>query len=424
MSKILIKRARLIDPSQNLDKLGDLLIDKGRIKAIGDDLFELEAYVIEAKGIVACPSFVDLHVHFRDPGQEYKEDLESGMRCAVAGGYTTVVCMPNTNPPIDSPEVAQYIIRKAEDIGICRVLPTGAITKGRKGKELVDFYSLKKAGCVAFTDDGSPLMDSKLMQRALELTAQVGSLVMNHCEDDRLAYGHINEGYVSSLIGLSSRHVSAEDVLIARDCILAYYTGGHVHLQHISSRLAVDIIRFFKDKGARVTCEVNPYHLLFTEEEVLNSYANAKVNPPLRREEDRKALLEALRDGTIDCVATDHAPHAVWEKGSLQGAMPGMIGLQTALPMMLQLVRDGIISLSHMVGLMSCKPARILGLEDCGSLKEGYKANLVLFDTEREWTLSEETNFSKSKNTPLWNKPLKGKVVYTIFEGRIVYKDV
>lgn len=424
MSKILIKKARVIDPSQGLDSVKDILIEKGRIKDIGEDLFELEAQIIHANGLIACPSFVDIHVHLRDPGQEYKEDLESGMKSAVAGGFTTLVCMPNTKPPIDSPEVAQYIIKKAEDIGLCRVLPAGALTKGRSGKELVDFYALKKAGCVAFTDDGSPLMDSNLMEKALRLTAQLRSLVMNHCEDDRIAYGHINDGYVSSLFGIASRPASAEDVLVAKDCVLAYYTGGHIHIQHVSSSLSVDIIRFFKDKGVRVTCEVNPYHLLFNELELLNSYANAKVNPPLRSEDQRRALLEALKDGTIDCIATDHAPHAVWEKGSLERSMPGMIGLQTALPMMLKLVKEGYISLSRMVELMSCNPAKILGFEDCGTIRIGAKANLVLFDPEKEWVLNEETNLSKSRNTPLWNRPLRGKVIYTIFEGRVVYQDV
>lgn len=424
MSKILIRKGRLIDPLQGLDAEKDILIEKGKIKAIGDELFELEAQIIEAKGLIVCPAFVELHAHLRDPGQEYKEDLESGSRCAVAGGYTTVVCMPNTSPPIDSPETAKYIIHKAEKIGLCRVLPAGTLTKGRKGRELSDFYALKQAGCVAFTDDGSPLMDSKLMEKALELTAQLGSFVMNHCEDDRLAYGHINDGYVSSLTGLASRPASAEDLLVARDCVLAYRTGGHIHIQHLSSSLSVDIIRFFKEKGARITCEVNPYHLLFTEEELLRSYSRAKVNPPLRKEEDRKALLEALKDGTIDCVATDHAPHAPHEKGLLERAMPGMIGLQTALPMMLSLVREGFISLKKMIELMSCAPSRILRLEDCGNIKEGSKANLVLFDPDKEWMLEEGTNLSKSKNTPLWGKVLKGKVLYTIFEGRMVYRDV
>ncbi|RMH80611.1 MAG: dihydroorotase [Acidobacteria bacterium] len=424
MSKLLIRRARIIDPSQNLDKVGDVLIEKGRIKAIGEELFELEAQVIDAEGTILCPSFVDMHVHTRDPGQEYKEDMKSVSKAATAGGFTTLVCMPNTNPPIDSPEVAQYIVQKAEQIGICRAIPAGALTKGRKGKELTDFYRLKEAGCIALTDDGSPLMDSLLMERALKLAKQLGMLVMNHCEDDRLAYGHINEGYVSSLLGISSRPPSAEEVLVARDCILSYRTGGRLHVQHVSTALSLEMIRFFKEKGAPISCEVNPYHLLFTEEELLSSGSNAKVNPPFRKEEDRRALIEGLKDGTIDCIATDHAPHAPWEKGLLESSMPGMIGLQTALPMALELIREGHISYMRMIELMSCRPAKLLGLEDCGNLKVGSKANLVLFDPDREWYLKEDTNLSKSRNTPLWNKKLRGKVLYTIYEGRIVYRDV
>lgn len=226
------------------------------------------------------------------------------------------------------------------------------------------------------------------------------------------------------MLGLYSRPASAEDVLVARDCILAYHTGGHVHIQHLSSRLSVEIIRFFKEKEAKITCEVNPYHLLYTEEELLRSYSKVKVNPPLRKDKDIKALFEGLKDGTVDCVATDHAPHAVWEKGHIEKAMPGIIGLQTALPIMLEIVRKGFIDLTRMVELMSYNPAKILKLEDFGSLKEGLKANMVIFDMEREWRLNDKTNISKSKNTPLWDKTLKGKVLYTIFEGRIVYQDV
>ncbi len=423
MSKLLIKRGRIVDPSQNLDTVMDILVEKGKIKAIGENLFELEAQLIDASGLVVCPSFVDIHAHLRDPGETYKEDIESASRCAVAGGYTTLVCMPNTKPPIDNPHVANYIIQKAKSVGLCYILPSGTLTKGREGRELSDFYALKQAGCVALTDDGSPLMDSRLMQRALELAGQLGLLVMNHCEDDTIAYGHINEGYVSSLLGVASRPPQAEDILVARDLILSYHTGSPLHIQHLSSALSVELIRYFKGKGAKVSCEVNPYHLVFTQEEVLKSGSLAKVNPPLRREEDRQALLEALKDGTIDCIATDHAPHATWEKGQIEKAKAGMIGLQTALPIALELVRHGHINLSKMVELMSCAPAKLLRLEDCGALKVGSKANLTIFDPEREWVLDERTNFSKSQNTPLWKKTLKGKVIYTIYEGKVVYSD-
>ncbi len=421
MKPVLVKGSRLIDPTQDLDLVGDLLIEEGRIKAVGKNLSVPYAEVIDGSGLVLCPSFVDLHVHFRDPGQTYKEDIESGSRCAVAGGFTTVVCMPNTKPAIDSPEVAQYVIQRAKEVGLCEVLPAGALTKGRQGKELTDFFALRNAGCVALTDDGSPLMDSRLMEKSLRLAKQLGLLVMNHCEDDGLARGHINEGYVSSLLGIAHRSSSAEDVLVARDCVLSYHTKGRIHIQHLSSKLSVEIIKFFKEKSAPISCEVNPYHLLFEEGELLKSGANAKVNPPLRREEDIQALLEGIKDGTIECIATDHAPHSKKEKGQLESAMPGMIGLQTALPMALELVRRGIINLRRMVELLSINPAKLLGVER--SLKEGAPAHLVLFSPDQKWVLNEETNLSKSQNTPLWGKAFRGKVVMTFRNGKIVYKS-
>jgi dihydroorotase len=422
MLKLLIKKGTVVDPSQDLEGVYDLLIEGDRVKKIDREIFEPEAKVIDARGLVVAPGFVDLHVHLRDPGQTYKEDIESGSRCAVAGGFTTVVCMPNTDPPIDSPWVAEYVVLKARCLNLCNVLPAGAVTKGREGKELTDMYSLKEAGCVAFTDDGSPVMDSDLMRRALEISAQIGVPILDHCEDDRMASGSVTAGEVATLLGYTSRPPEAEEVLNARDCILAYHTGGHVHIQHLTTALGVDIVRYFKDKGARVTCEVNPYHLILSEEEVLRSGPLARVNPPLRRKEDLGALRSALADGTVDCVATDHAPHAGFEKDLLGGAMPGMIGLQTALPIMLTLVSEGVISLRRMVELMSTNPARIIGI-DRGTLREGSVADVVIFDPNKEWVLNEETNLSKSRNTPLWGKRLKGKVIYTIKGGRIVHKD-
>ncbi|HIC98082.1 MAG TPA: dihydroorotase [Aquificaceae bacterium] len=422
MLKHLIKGGTLIDPSQDLVGVYDLLIEGDKIKEIGEDLFEPEAQIIDAVGLVVAPGFVDLHVHFRDPGQTHKEDVLSGSRCAVAGGYTTVVCMPNTDPPIDSPEIACYVKERAKNYGLCDVLPAGTITKRREGKELANLWALREAGCVAFTDDGSPVMDAEIMKRALELSAQLGVPVMSHCEDNNLARGEINEGKVSALLGLGTRPPEAEDILNARDCILALRTGGHIHIQHLTTALGVDIIRFFREKGARVTCEVNPYHLIYTEEEVLFSGANARVNPPLRKEEDLKALREAIADGTIDCVATDHAPHTFSEKNLLETSPPGIVGLQTALPIMLGLVSEGVLSMLRMVELMSTKPAAILGIE-AGTLKRGAPADIVIFDPSKEWVLCEETNFSKSRNTPLWGKKLRGKVIYTIKRGRVVYKD-
>ena len=422
MIRHLIKGGMVIDPSQGLLGIYDVLIEGDRVKRIEEEIFEPEAEIIDAKGLIVAPGFVDLHVHFRDPGQTYKEDILSGSKSAVAGGFTTVVCMPNTEPPIDSPETAEYVRAKANCWGICNVLPAGTITKGRKGRELSDFYALKEAGCVAFTDDGSPVMDSGIMRRALELSAQLGVPIMNHCEDDSIAVGSVNEGEVSALLGLSTRPPEAEDVLNARDCVLSYHTGGHIHIQHLTTSLGVDMVRYFKDKGAKVTCEVNPNHLLFTEEEVLRSGANARINPPLRKEEDREALRKALSDGTVDCIATDHAPHASFEKGMVESALPGMIGLQTALPIMLELVSREYLSLIKLVELMSTNPARIIGIP-AGTLKEGSPADIVIFDLKKEWVLNEETNFSKSRNTPLWGRTLTGKVIYTIKGGKLVYKD-
>ncbi|NPB07774.1 MAG: dihydroorotase [Aquificae bacterium] len=423
MLKLLIKNGYLVDPSQELEGKYDILLENGKVKKIEKNIFEPEAEIIDASGYVVSPGFVDIHVHFRDPGQTYKEDIESGSRCAVAGGFTTVVCMPNTSPPLDSPTTVRYVIGKSKRVGLCRVLPAGCITKGRKGKELADLYSLKESGCVAFTDDGSPVSDSSVMRKALELSAQLGVPLLDHCEDDRLAYGSVNEGEVSALLGLSERPPEAEEILIARDCILASHTGGRIHIQHVSTKLSVDLIRYFKEKGVKVSCEVNPHHLLFTEHELLRSGANARVNPPLRSEEDRKALLEALREGVIDCFATDHAPHREYEKELLEHSSPGMIGLQTALPMALDLYRREVLSLREVIALFTIKPARVLGLP-YGTLREGYWGDLTIFDPEREWVLNEETNLSKSRNTPLWGRVLKGKVMYTIKEGKVVYKDI
>ncbi|NPA32590.1 MAG: dihydroorotase [Aquificae bacterium] len=422
MLKLIVKNGYLVDPSQNLEGNYDILVENGVIKKIDKNIFAPEAQVIDAKGLVVSPGFVDPHVHLRDPGQTHKEDIESGSKCAVAGGFTTIVCMPNTSPPLDNPSTVHYVLKKSKDIGLCRVLPAGTITKGRKGEELSDFYALKSAGCVAFTDDGSPVMSANVMRRALELCSQLGTLVMNHCEDDTLAYGAVNEGKLSALIGLSERPPEAEEIQVARDCILSLRTGGSLHIQHVSTELSVEIIRYFKEKGAPVSAEVNPHHLLFTEEELLRSGANAKVNPPLRTEKDRKALISALLDGTIDCFATDHAPHAPFEKGLIELSPPGMIGLQTALSCALELYREGVLNLRKVVELMSTNPARLLKLP-FGTLKENSPADITIFDPNKEWVLNEETNLSKSKNTPLWGKTLKGKVIYTIKEGKLVYKD-
>ncbi len=420
--KILLKGGRVVDPCINIDDELDILIEGDRIREVGKDINVKGIEVFDVKGKVVVPGFIDLHVHLRDPGQTYKEDIESGLKCAVAGGFTTILCMPNTNPPVDTAETVKYIIDKAERVGLCEVLPCGTVTKGRKGKELSNMYLLKEAGCIAFTDDGSPVQDALLMKRALQIAKQLDTFIMNHCEDDSISYGHINEGYIHALTGIAPRSPEAEEIMIARDCILSLKTEGHIHIQHVSSSLSVEIIRHFKDKGAPITAEVNPMHLYFTEEVIKEVGSNGKVNPPLRREEDKIALIEALREGIIDCVATDHAPHAPHEKGLIEESMPGMIGLQTALPIMLELKRQGYFTLNDIVRFMSCNPARIISKKDHG-IHPGNPANLTVFDENKEWILDENTNYSKSRNTPLWKRRMKGKVIMTIYMGKVVFKD-
>ena len=419
--RILIKEADVIDPCYKLNGKYDVLIEDGIIKDVSEKIEIKEGIVIDGKGKILSPGFVDLHVHLRDPGYTYKENIDSGSKCAVAGGFTTIVCMPNTDPPIDNVKVVEYILSKAESVGLCNILPVGAVTKGRKGKRLTDFYSLLNAGCVAFSDDGSPIQDPLIMKRALQLADQLGTFIMNHCEDGRLSSGHINDGILSTLTGISPRYIEAEDIMVARDCILSLRTDSHVHIQHVSSALSVEIIKFFKEKGAKITAEVNPHHLLFTEDSLIEYGSSLKVNPPLRSNRDREALIEALKEGIIDCVATDHAPHSLKEKGFIEQALPGIIGLQTAFSMMIFLMEKGFVDLETIIRSMSCNPSKIIGCNH-GIIK-GKEASLVLLDLYEEWILNEETNFSKSRNTPFWNKKLKGKVKLTLFKGKIVYKD-
>ncbi len=422
MKKLLLKGGYVVDPSSNLKGKLDVLIQGGKVVKIEKNINAHDAEILNVEGKIIAPAFVDIHTHLRDPGHIYKEDMLSGSKSAVAGGYTALLCMPNTSPPIDSPETASYIREKSTRLSLCEIFPAGTLTLGRKGEKLSDFYSLKEAGCLAFTDDGSTLRNSDLMKKALEVCSELKVPVMNHCEDPVLAKGEVNEGEISALLGIKGRHSSAEEIMIARDCILAYHTGGHLHIQHISTSLAVEIVKFFKEKGTNLSCEVNPYHLVFTEREILRSGAQAKVNPPFRKEKDREKLLEALAEGIIDCIATDHAPHHTSEKGLVEKSLPGMISLQTALPIMLQLVREKIITLERMIELMSVNPAKIIGLAE-RTIAVNSRADIVVFDPEKEWILCEDSNFSKSKNTPLWNKELKGKVIYTLKEGKIVFRD-
>jgi dihydroorotase len=422
--KLLIKNGWVVDPSQNLEGEFDLLISNGVVERVEKNIPAGEGIeVIDAKGYVVAPAFVDPHAHLRDPGFTHKEDIESGSRAAVFGGFTAVVSMPNTNPETDNPAMVEYQRLKAERVGLIRLHPAGAITKGRKGMELTEFGALKEAGAIALTDDGTTPTDEALLRTAYEWAADLDLIVMDHAEIPALSRGHINEGKISALLGIAGRSRSAEAIAVARDGYLAQITGARVHIQHITAKETVELLKLFKDKGVRITGEVNPNHLLLTEEAVLEYGSLAKVNPPLRTEEDRRALIEALAEGVIDCIGTDHAPHADWEKAKpLDQAPPGMLGFQVALPALVRLLDEGVINLRRLVEVLSTKPAQILGLDGLGTLRVGTPADVVIFDTNLEWEFSKEINPSKSNNSPFIGKVLKGKVLYTLKGGEVVYR--
>ncbi|MEZ0323520.1 MAG: dihydroorotase [Hydrogenothermaceae bacterium] len=422
---VLIKNGYVIDPESNTEGKFDILIENGVITKVEKDIQPFAGCeVIDATEKIVSPSFVDIHVHFRDPGQTYKEDIYTGSLAAVAGGYTTVVCMPNTLPALDETSLIRYVIEKGKEVGLCRVLPAAAITKGRKGMQLTEMALLKDAGAVYFTDDGAPVMDSFVMRKAMEYAGSIGSFVADHCEDLNLSQsGVAHEGEIAAALGLPPLPPEAEDTMVARDCILSIQTGMPVHICHISSKLSIEIVAWAKAMGAKVTTEVTPHHLYLTDEELLDFSCNAKVSPPLRTHEDIEATRWALSSGIIDCVATDHAPHAHHEKMmDLHICPPGMIGLQFALPILLELVKKDYLDLRRMVEVMSTNPAKIIGIKP-PRIKVGELAEFTVFDPFESWEVNEETILSKSKNTPLFGRKLTGKVKYTFYNGKIVYKD-
>ena len=420
---ILIKDGRVVDPETGLDETLDLIIEDGRIKEIGK-FSESESYekIISAKGKIVAPGLVDIHVHFRDPGFTYKEDVETGARSAAAGGYTTVVCMANTKPVIDNVEVLKELEKREESLPI-HVYNTAAVTMGLKGKELTDMPELLKAGAIGFTDDGIPIKDEKLVMEAMKTAAQLDVPISFHEEDpDLIGNSGINSGEVARKLGLEGAPALAEEVLVARDCLLALRTGAKINIQHVSSEVSVQIIRLMKKMGAKVYAEVTPQHFSLTEEAVLRKGTLAKVNPPLRTEKDRYALIQGLREGVLDVIATDHAPHSPEEKNrELKQAPSGMIGLETALALgITNLVRKGHLTLSQLLEKMTVMPAGLYGME-CGNIKKGANADLVIFDEREKWRV--EHFWSKSENSPFIGEELYGKVKYTICRGKIVYTD-
>ena len=421
--RILIKNGRVIDPENGIDKVTDIFVDKGVIAEIGDeqDLNGLEMEVIDATGKIVTPGLVDMHCHLRDPGQEYKEDIETGTRAAVMGGITSVACMPNTKPVVDNEAVVSYIINKAKEVGYCNVYPIGAVSKGLKGEELAEIGEMKFAGAVAISDDGRPVVESGLMRRAMEYADMFDMKVISHCEDLGLADGgYMNEGEVATAMGLRGLSRAAEEVMVSRDIIIAEAIGTPVHIAHVSTRLSVDLVRQAKKRGVRVTCETCPHYFTLTEKAVEGFNTFAKMNPPLRTDDDVQAIKDGLKDGTIDCIVTDHAPHHIDEKNcEFANALNGIVGFETSLGLGLKyLVKEGVLTLNELIEKMAVNPSRILGLNK-GNLKVGNAADITIFDLEKEWTVDINKLHSKSKNSPYDGFVLCGKPEYVIVGGDI-----
>lgn len=422
--KILIKGGRVIDPANNIDTVTDIFIDKDIISEVGEnpELEGIEMEVIDASGKVVTPGLVDMHCHLRDPGQEYKEDIETGTRSAAMGGITSVACMPNTKPVIDNEAVVTYIKTKSNEVGYVNVYPIGAISKGLEGKELAEIGEMKFAGAVAISDDGRPVTESGLMRRAMQYADMFDMTVISHCEDISLADGgSMNEGFMSTYLGLKGITRAAEEVMVSRDIIIAEATGTAIHIAHVSTRGSVELVRQAKARGVRVTCETCPHYFTLTENAVDGFNTNAKMNPPLRTEDDVEAIKEGLKDGTIDCIVTDHAPHHADEKNcEFAMAANGIVGFETSLGLGIKyLVKTGILTLGELIEKMAVNPSRILGLSK-GRLSQGSIADVIIFDPDREWTVDVSKFESKGKNSPYDGFKLYGKPEYVIVNGKIV----
>ena len=438
MKPLLIRAGRIIDPSRGVDLVGDLLMEDGVVKASGGTIVPPDgAHVLDATGMVVCPGFVDLHCHLREPGFEYKETIATGTAAAARGGFTTVCAMPNTEPTMDTRATVDFVLEKARQEGTVRVLPIGCVTKGSKGKELAEMGELAQAGAIGFSDDGHPVADPNVMRQALSYGKAQGLPIINHCEVPELSNGgSMNEGWVSNHLGVKGVPASAESVMVARDISLAELTGGRLHLAHVSTAETVDLVRRAKDKGIDVTSEVTPHHLTLSDEAVLGHHngrfepltaaaydTHAKVNPPLRSRSDVEAMVQALREGVIDFVATDHAPHSRVEKlTTLDEAAFGISVLETALGSLMSLFHTGRIDLTLLIHKITAAPARFLGREGLGTLRDGATADITIFDPDAEWTVDASSFASKGKNTPLDGATLKGRVVATIVAGEVVYQ--
>ncbi len=421
--QILITGGHVIDPGR-FNGVADVLTDEGRVVAVGPHLkASAGATKIDATGRLVLPGFVDLHVHFREPGFEYKESIQSGAAAAVAGGFTSVCCMPNTVPVNDNQAITEFMLDRARAAGLANVFPIGAITKGSEGKELAEIGDLRRAGCVAISDDGKPVMNSLVMRRAMEYALAFDVPVVDHCEDLHLAEGGcMNEGAISTELGLPGMPAAAEDVMVARNVALAELTGARLHLAHISTEGSVRMVREAKSRGLKVTAEACPHHFTITEEVVRGYNTYAKMNPPLRTWKDVQAIKQGLRDGTIDAIATDHAPHATQEKQlGFTEAPFGIVGLETALPLTFALVDEGVLSLESAVDKLSTAPAKVFGLAK-GTLVVGADADVAIVDQQEQWEVDPTKFRSKSRNTPFAGWKVKGLVTTTIVGGRVVFE--
>jgi dihydroorotase len=423
--KLLIANGYVIDPSQDVNTGRDLLIDDGRVVAILErgEQPPQDVTVLDATGLVVAPGFIDMHVHLREPGQEYKETIASGAAAAVAGGWTSICAMPNTDPINDSPAVTRFIIEQGQRANLANVFPLGSITKGSAGRELAEMGEMKNAGIVAVSDDGRPVPTAGMMRRAMEYARGFDLTVVDHCEDKSLVDGGVmHEGRWSLILGLRGMPAAAEETDAVRDCALVNLTGARVHLAHVSTRGAVDAVRRAKAAGLPVTCEVAPHHWTLTDEAVAEYNTNTKMSPPLRSADHVAALLEGLRDGTIDAIATDHAPHHADEKGLEFDQAPfGITGLETAVGLAFDLVNQGVIGLERLVELCSTNPARIFALQDRGTLRAGAWADVTILDPAFSWSFDVASSKSKSRNTPFDGRTMTGASVATIVAGRVVY---
>lgn len=424
--KLLIKNGRLIDPMEKKDGVFDVLCGNGKVEKVGKGLAAGAGdQVVDAKGWVVSPGFVDLHTHLREPGFEYKEDIRSGTEAAAAGGFTTVLCMANTQPVNDNAVITEFIVRKAREVGLVRVSPVGAISKGLEGQALAEIGQMHEAGIVAISDDGRCVMDSYLMRKAMQYARGFGLLVISHAEDETLCgHGSINEGLVATELGLPGSPNAAEEIIVARDIALAELTKARLHIAHLSTRVSLELVRAAKKRGVAVTCEVTPHHLMLTDEAVRGYRTEASMRPPLRSSEDVAALRKGLKEGVIDAIATDHAPHASFEKEvEFVKAAHGLVGLETALPLALKLVEDKVIPLAGVIKLLSSQPSQIGGFKGRGTLRAGSEADIAVFDPAEKIKVDASRFKSRSRNTPFDGWALKGKMKLTVVGGKIVYDE-